>query len=69
MIFRLLQMPVIDVLLLLLLARIIFPSWFGARKRRNDDQEPVKAATRESSKAQQHVADRQGEYIDYEEIK
>lgn len=72
MLVRIFETPVLDVLLIVLAIRFIWPGLFGIRKRspsqtnnhqqRNFVNEPPPV---KNSK----VTDKRGEYIDYEEIK
>ncbi|MBX7107270.1 MAG: DUF4834 family protein [Chitinophagales bacterium] len=71
MLVRIFETPVLDVLLIVLAIRFIWPSLFGIRKKKtaagsgeqsNYVKQPPAANPPKST-------DRRGEYIDYEEIK
>ena len=72
MILRIFDTPLIDVLLIVLAIRFIFPGLFGikSKKQSSRKKQKDKVFVRENSTAQNstHAKD-QGEYIDYEEIK
>ncbi|MEO6168389.1 MAG: hypothetical protein ABIO46_09610 [Chitinophagales bacterium] len=72
---RILETPIVDILLILLAIRFIWPGLFGIRKKKplntnhsrhrnfvNNTRSPTVGKTPKD-------ADAQGEYIDYEEIK
>jgi len=67
MILRILETPLLDVLLLILLLRIVFPSLFRRRskpKKRIQDEQTIFTSSRNPKSKQE-----EGDYIDYEEIK
>ncbi|HYV92482.1 MAG TPA: hypothetical protein VE978_11880 [Chitinophagales bacterium] len=69
MLLRLLETPLLDVLLIILLLRIFFPSLFGVKRRIRQKEEKEPIIRPDSSGQQQKFKKDQGEYIDYEEIK
>jgi len=72
MLLRIFESPIVDVLLIMLAIRFIWPGLFGIKKRKPSQnssphqQSYVKSPpTEKTTKA----SDGKGEYIDYEEIK
>lgn len=72
MILRIFDTPLIDVLLIVLAIRFIFPGLFGIKPKKQSERNRQKDKTfvRGNHTAQNptHAKD-EGEYIDYEEIK
>jgi len=70
MIARLLETPLLDVLLIVLLLRVFFPSLFGVKSKSKLREEQERATKHSSSSSpQQKFKKDDGEYIDYEEVK
>lgn len=70
MLLRLLQTPLVDVLLLILLLRLVFPALFGVKSKSKRKAEKERIIIRnEASGTQQKFKEKAGEYIDYEEVK
>jgi hypothetical protein len=69
MLFRILDTPLLDVLLLLILLRIIFPSLFRGRARAKESASNAQSVFHSTSTENQKSKQEEGEYIDYEEIK
>ena len=70
MIARLLETPLIDILLIVLLLRIFFPVLFGVKSKSKLREEKERATIHNPSSSQQQKFKKDdGEYIDYEEIK
>jgi hypothetical protein len=68
-IFRILDTPFFDILVLLLLVRIFFPRFFGAGKK-EQPHEKSRIFVRSNSKQKSPDQNKdEGEYIEYEEIK
>jgi hypothetical protein len=70
MIARLLETPLLDVLLIVLLMRLFFPSLFGikSKSKLREEKERTTIHTSSSGEPQKFKKD-EGEYIDYEEVK
>jgi len=68
MIFQIFDSPLADILILLLIARLLFPRIFIARQNHPTEKEKIiyheKSSVNSSSQKNQ-----EGEYIEYEEIK
>jgi len=75
MIARILESPIVDLILIILALRFILPSLFTVRYIKVNQQQPpyrenkegsvhIKSSTKESSKDKH-----EGEYIDFEEVK
>ena len=70
MLLRLFEMPLIDVLLIILLLRLFFPSLFGVKSRTKGKAEKERIIIRNDASGQpQKFKKGDGEYIDYEEVK
>lgn len=69
MLARLLETPLIDVLLILLLLRIFFPSLFGVKSKKTVAEKKQTNISYSSSREQQKHKREEGEYIDYEDLK
>ena len=70
MLTRLLETPLIDILLILLMLRLFFPSLFGVKSKRKQQAEKERIIIRDaSSNSNQKPDQKEGKYIDYEEIK
>lgn len=68
MLFRFLETPVIDILLLLLLVRFLFPQFFGVRRKKQES--PADQVISNSQRKKQPASTKdEGEYIEYEEIR
>ena len=70
MISRLLETPLLDVLLIVLLLRVFFPSLFGVKSKSKLREEKERATIHNApANQQQKFKKDDGEYIDYEEVK
>jgi len=65
--FRILETPLFDILVLLLLVRIFFPQIFGVR-RKESSRENIFIRSKSKRKSSDQKKD-EGEYIEYEEVK
>jgi hypothetical protein len=66
--FRFLETPVIDILLLLLFVRFLFPQFLGVRRRKQEPPADQFISNRQRNKQPASKKD-EGEYIEYEEIR
>jgi hypothetical protein len=69
---RILDMPVIDLLLILLALRFLFPSVFTIKRSANRPPSNTAASFNPQAKKKRHTqryGENEGEYIEYEEIK
>jgi hypothetical protein len=70
MLTRLLETPLIDILLILLVLRLFFPVLFGVKSKTKQQAEKERIVIRDaSSGGNQKPEQKEGKYIDYEEIK
>jgi hypothetical protein len=72
MIFRLLETPLVDIILIVLAIRFIWPQLFGIRSRKRNHERTAteKNFAREPSQpSSSKYSKEEGKYIDFEEIK
>ncbi len=73
MLIRILQSPIVDAILIILAIRFLWPALFGIKKRRTADPaaQQQKNFVNETQRSDKFSGERtkEGEYIDYEEIK
>lgn len=72
MLVRILETPILDVLLIVLAIRFIWPSLFGIRKKKtaaSGNHQQRNFVNQPPSSNAPKTTDNRGEYIDYEEIR
>jgi len=70
MLTRLFETPIIDILLILLAIRFIWPGLFGIKSKKEPKNKQETRFFREKTPSQNpKFKNEEGEYIDYEEIK
>ena len=70
MLLRIFETPLIDVLLILLAIRFIWPAIFGIKKKKKAGTKSPDNSFRESAKSKMtHPQKDEGKYIDFEEIR
>ena len=70
LLLRLFETPLLDILLIILLLRFLFPSLFGIQSKAKQQAERERIVIRDAAAKQNREEQKQeGKYIDYEEIK
>lgn len=70
MIARILESRIIDLLLIILALRFIFPNLFSLKSFRSEKKpERIIIVKKEKEIEKKHASDKAGEYVDYEEVK
>jgi hypothetical protein len=70
MFLRILDTPLLDVLLIVLALRLFFPSLFGIKSKAKQQVEKDRLIVRnQTASKKSNESEKQGQYIEYEEIK
>lgn len=68
-ILRILETPLLDILIILLLVRIFFPRLFGYGRKNQPEEKTRVFMRKKPERKSSENSNKDGEYIEYEEIK